>query len=159
MSSTEGARRVGKDPSSQGRAAARLAKHVEVALGQVGLSSPQYRVLILLARGSAAASALAADLVVRPPSVTALVDGLVARGLVDRRSDAGDRRRVSQVLTEEGRRVLAQADAAVSARLEEVADFLPVRDRTKAIAALGLWEDAMNAYLAAKVERSERAKR
>jgi long-chain acyl-CoA synthetase len=141
----------------EGRAAARLAKHVEIALAQVGLSSPQYRVLILLGRGSAVASALAANLVVSPPSVTALVDGLVARGLVARRSDAGDRRRVSHVLTHEGQRMLAEADAAVSSRLEEVADFLPSRDRAKAIAALRLWENAMNAYLATKVHRGERA--
>lgn len=143
-------------PPEAGRAAARLAKHVEIALAQVGLSAPQYRVLILLGHGSAVASALAANLVVSPPSVTALVDGLVARGLVDRRSDTGDRRRVSHVLTDEGRRMLAEGDIAVSSRLDEVADFLPARDRAKAIAALRLWEDAMNAYLATKVRRREK---
>src|SRR6516225_8489704 len=92
-----------------GRAAARLAKHVEIALDHVGLSLPQYRVLIILKKGSTAASVLASNLVVSPPSVTALVDGLVTRGFVERVSVLGDRRRVEHVLTDRGRKVLAEA--------------------------------------------------
>src|SRR3954464_14966284 len=35
---------------------------------------------------------------VRPPTVTAVVDGLVARGLVERQSDPEDRRRLTLLL-------------------------------------------------------------
>ena len=67
----------------------------KVALAQVELTLPQYRVLGILAEGSAAASGLADRLAVRRPSITALIDGLVARGLVDRRQEDADRRRVA----------------------------------------------------------------
>jgi len=65
-----------------GRTAAWMAKQVEIGLGSVDLSLPQYRVLGLLGESSAVQSYLAERLAVRPPSVTAIIDGLVARGLV-----------------------------------------------------------------------------
>jgi DNA-binding MarR family transcriptional regulator len=134
-----------------GRAAARLAKHVEIALDHVGLSLPQYRVLIILEKGSTAASVLASNLVVSPPSVTALVDGLVTRGFVERVSVAGDRRRVEHVLTGQGRKALAEADAAVNARLDEIAGYLPAGERSKVVTGLRLWLKAMDAYVEARV--------
>jgi DNA-binding MarR family transcriptional regulator len=143
--------RRGETPTLTGRAAARLSKHVEGALGQVELSLAQYRLLVILAKGSAAASALASRLAVSPPSVTALADGLVSRGFVGRQSVAGDRRRVDHVLTDEGRRVLAAADAAVNSRLAVIADHLPPTERARAIGGLHLWHKAMDAYLEAKI--------
>jgi ATP-binding cassette subfamily B protein len=83
------------DRRTIGRTAAWLAKQVEIGLGTVELSLPQYRVLGLLDEHSAVSSDLAARLAVRPPTVTAMVDGLVARGLVERHPVAGDRRRVA----------------------------------------------------------------
>ena len=71
---------------------------------RVDLSLPQYRVLALLGDGSTASSWLADRLTVSPPSVTAVVDGLVARGLVERTPDPADRRRLNLVLTADGRR-------------------------------------------------------
>ena len=137
--------------SVTGRAAARLAKHVEIALDHVGLSLPQYRVLIILEKGSTAASALASNLVVSPPSVTALVDGLVTRGFVERVSVVGDRRRVEHVLTDKGRKALAEADAAVNGRLEEIAGYLPAGERSKVVTGLQLWLKAMDAYIESRV--------
>ena len=136
-------------PILQGRSAARLARHLEKALAPSDLSLPQYRVLILLGAGSAVASSLASKLAVSPPSVTAVVDGLVGRGLVNRHADGGDRRRVSHELTDKGRRVLAEADGAVNARLEEIAGYLSPRDRARAAEGLRLWHQAMDAYLSA----------
>ena len=86
------------------RAVARLAKQVEVALGPLDLSLPQYRVLALLGDGSTASSVLARKLAVSPPTVTAVVDGLVARGLVERQADPEDRRRLTLLLTRDGKR-------------------------------------------------------
>lgn len=145
------ARRDGQASALSGRAAARLAKHVELALSHVGLSLPQYRVLVMLEQGSAAASALASRLAVSPPSVTALVDGLVTRRLVKRQPVAGDRRQVAHVLTDKGRRVLAEADAAVTTRLEDITSHLPPSERTRALAGLHLWQKAMDSYIEAKV--------
>ncbi|HSL59104.1 MAG TPA: MarR family winged helix-turn-helix transcriptional regulator [Acidimicrobiales bacterium] len=128
-----------------GRAAARLARVVENALGEVEMSLPQYRMLVFLAEGgSAAASALAGKLGVSRPSVTALVDGLVAKGLVERQPDPSDRRRVSHAVTEAGLAALDRADTAVTARLVEVAERVDAGEQADAFAGLAAWERALN---------------
>jgi len=130
--------------ASPARAAAWLAKQVELALATVDLSLPQYRVLSLLDEGSAISSALAERLAVRPPSVTAVVDGLVARELVTRHQVDGDRRRISLVLTPAGRRLLALADAAADERLATLLDCLEGPGaRGRALNGLDLWRQAM----------------
>jgi long-chain acyl-CoA synthetase len=130
---------------SAGRAVAWLAKHVELALSEAGLSLPQYRVLGVLSEGSAISSAMAQRLVVRPPSVTAMVEGLVGRGLIERKYNDDDRRTVSLELTPAGHQVLGQAEEAVEARLRSVAECLP-DDAQRAFDDLGLWHDAMVLY-------------
>ena len=107
-----------------GRTAARLARQVELALVEVDLSLPQYRILIYLDEGKVAASALADKLAVSRPSVTAVVDGLVTRGLVERHHDPTDRRRVGHDLTAEGRLLLKRGDESVDRRLSEIASIL-----------------------------------
>ena len=130
-----------------GRTVAWLAKQAEIGLATMDLSLAQYRVLGLLSEGSAVSSAVAERLAVRPPSVTALIDGLVARGLVDRRTIEGDRRRVSLVVTDEGRRAIAAADAVVDARLEGIAEMIGDDDGgAGAVAGLARWLPAMRAY-------------
>jgi DNA-binding MarR family transcriptional regulator len=126
-----------------GRVAAWLSKRVEVALAQVELTLPQYRVLGILAEGSAAASGLADRLAVRRPSITALVDGLVARGLVHRRQEDTDRRRVELRLTPEGVETLARADVAVDEYLIAIASHLPDKEEAMALRSLELWARAM----------------
>jgi long-chain acyl-CoA synthetase len=128
-----------------GRVAAWLSKRVEVALATVDLTLPQYRVMGILAEGSSAASGLADRLAVRRPSITALVDGLVAKGLVDRKQEASDRRKVDVRLTDEGERVLAEADRAVDDYLVSIAGHLPSKDEAMALRSLTLWARAMTA--------------
>ena len=128
-----------------GRTAAWLAKQIDVALASVDLSPPQYRILGALHEG--VSSKLAERLAVRPPSVTAVVDGLVQRGLVERRHGAQDRRRVEHVLTPEGSALLAAADAAVEARLASIAGCLPdPADATRALEGLALWHQALSVH-------------
>ena len=135
-----------------GRAAAWLAKQVELGLATVELSLPQYRVLSLLDEGSAFSSALAERLAVRPPSVTGVIDGLVGRNLVERRHADDDRRRVTHVLTPAGRQVLAQADEAVNERLRTIADSLPEPGAgDRALESLLVWPEAMAAHRLTRV--------
>jgi long-chain acyl-CoA synthetase len=63
-------------------------------------------------------------LAVKPPSITALVDGLVARGLVERTVDAADRRRVTHELTAEGRALHGDVSNALSTRLAQIVAHL-----------------------------------
>jgi long-chain acyl-CoA synthetase len=128
---------------SYGRVAAWLSKRVEVALGTVDLTLPQFRVLGILAEGSSAASGLADRLAVRRPSITALIDGLVARGLVDRRQEEDDRRRVALRLTKEGERILMEADRTVDEYIASLAGCLPTKEEAMALRSLELWGRAM----------------
>jgi long-chain acyl-CoA synthetase len=138
-----------------GRTLARLARQVELAAATVDISLAQYRLLILLSEGKEAASALADKLAVSRPSVTGVVDGLVARGLVERDHDVDDRRRVGHALTDEGRRVLTAADAEVERRLDEIVAHRPGA-AAAAFAGLAPWQDALDAQRAAR--RAERAR-
>jgi long-chain acyl-CoA synthetase len=134
-------------PAAIGRTAAYLAKQVELALVAADLSLPQYRILGLLTEGSAVSSALAERLAVRPPSITAVVDGLVSRGLVERRHAEDDRRRVAHVLTAKGQKLLGTANEAVDSRLADIAGSLETEELTaRALEGLALWRQAMAAY-------------
>jgi long-chain acyl-CoA synthetase len=144
---------------SYGRVAAWLSKRVEVALGTVDLTLPQFRVLGILAEGSSAASGLADRLAVRRPSITALIDGLVARGLVDRRQEEDDRRKVALRLTKDGERILEEADRAVDEYIASLAGFLPTKEEAMALRSLELWGRAMAASRAATKENHGDAKK
>jgi long-chain acyl-CoA synthetase len=133
-------------PGNYGRVAAWLSKRVEMALAEVDLTLPQYRVLGILVEGSAAASGLADRLAVRPPSITAIIDGLVARGLVDRKQEDSDRRRISLRLTDEGSRVFAEADQSVDRHLTAIASCLPEKEETMALRSLQLWGEALTTF-------------
>jgi DNA-binding MarR family transcriptional regulator len=143
---------VSKDQRTMGRTAAWLAKQVEIGLASADLSPSQYRVLGLLDEHfSAVSSDLAERLAVRPPSVTAIIDGLVGRGLVERRNVAADRRQVDHVLTPAGRRTLDTADRAVSARLCEIAACLDDDAETaQACNGLLVWRKAFSNYRLAR---------
>jgi DNA-binding MarR family transcriptional regulator len=120
-----------------------LSKQVEVALASVELTLPQYRVMGILAEGSSAASGLANRLAVRPPSITAVIDGLVARGFVVRNHEESDRRRVAVRLTDQGARSLAEGNRLVDERLASIAAHLPAEDEARALEALVLWGQAL----------------
>lgn len=84
------------------------------------LSVPQFRALLYLQRNPGAGlSAVADHLGLTPPSTSKLVDGLVARGLVERRPSPTDRRRVLLMVTPPGAGILQAASEATQARLAE----------------------------------------
>jgi long-chain acyl-CoA synthetase len=132
-----------------GRVVARLARQLELALAVVDLSLPQYRILTFLDAGNEAASALAEKLAVSRPSVTGVVDGLVARGMVTRVDDPADRRRVGHDLTEAGRQVLTTAEAEVNRRLSEILSHRPDQ-AAAALAGLAPWQEALDSYRTAR---------
>ena len=134
-----------------GRVAARLARQVEVGLNQVDLSLPQYRILMFLDEGAAVASKLADHLAVSRPTITAVVDGLVARGLVERSPEDRDRRRIGHTLTAAGRQLLQDADRSVDARLLAIAAHLGDEVRTEALRGLDGWRQALDMHRAAKL--------
>lgn len=64
-------------------------------------------------------------------SLTGIVDRLEEHGLVQRVRSEGDRRVVDVSLTEEGRRVTNEADAAFAKRLAQVVEPLDGGERTE----------------------------
>jgi DNA-binding MarR family transcriptional regulator len=125
------------------RAAAHLGRTVDRALSDTPLSPAGYRVLSWLSMGSSAAAVLAEKLAVSRPTVTLVVDGLQARGLVERTGDHSDRRRVTISMTAAGEAALAAADATVAGRLDEVLAPLGPEKAASIVAALELLQAAL----------------
>ena len=87
-------------------------------LGPQGLSLTQYNVVRML-RGAGPAGLCRNEirdrLITRMPDVSRLLDRMEAAGLVHRVRSADDRRLVNTTLTENGRALVDQLDAAVAA--------------------------------------------
>lgn len=130
-------------PQSACRAAAHLGRTVDRALSDAPLSPAGYRVLSWLSMGSSAAAVLAEKLAVSRPTVTLVVDGLQARGLVVRTADDADRRRVTISMTPAGEAALAAADATVASRLEEVLGPLGPEKAASVVDALEVLQGAL----------------
>ena len=82
----------------------------------------QYRSLVVLAsRGPQGVAALAEAVAVTAPTASRLVDRLVKKGLVRRRTDRQDRRQVRIALTETGRHLV---DTVSARRRQEIAALL-----------------------------------
>lgn len=86
-----------------------------------GLTMPQLRLMYLLyLRDGRPVGELAEEMSVRPATMTGLTDRLVRQELIERRGDAEDRRVVRVALTDEGRRVLGEIEAASRLYLDAV---------------------------------------
>ncbi|MBT3245305.1 MAG: MarR family transcriptional regulator [Actinobacteria bacterium] len=130
---------------SAARAASRLARQVVAPLSKTELGLSQYRVLVFLSEEGLAPSDLAGRLDVTRPSVTAMMDGLVCRKLVERRPDPDDGRRVTHHLTEAGHTALQVADLALAERLAEIGTFLSPEEADAVARGLELFGEALRA--------------
>lgn len=137
---------VGPDAA---RTLAIASRVVERSLGEMTL--PQLRILSLVARAPERASRLASQSDVSRPTLTGVLDGLVARGWVERVEVEGDRRGVQLTATEAGRCALAEAQDAVAARLDTVLDHLDADRRREAIVGLEALGEALHAHVRARM--------
>ena len=122
-----------------------LSRAIEIAVNETGLTSSQFRALSLVRAGITSSGVLARFLAVRPPTVTTVMNGLVEDGLVARSRSTDDRRRVDYELTAKGGRALDIANAAADGALAHLADSLDGDGRHRAVDALELWRDALDA--------------
>lgn len=105
--------------------------------GGVNLSIPQFRTLLFLRQHEGASiSNLAEHLEIALPSVSKLIDGLVARGMVRRQPHATDRRRVTLALTTVGRHALQASHEAAQHYLSTVLTRLPSSERATVAQAM-----------------------
>jgi len=96
-----------------------------------GLQRQQYWVLVALSVSPRRMSDLAECAQTSQASLTGIVDRLVEHGLVQRVRSEEDRRVVEVSLTEHGRRVTQQADAAFATRLAHVVEPLEPGERAE----------------------------
>ena len=139
------------DPCALDRAALTLAlasRLLEQALGDMTL--PQFRVLSVVASSPERASRIAERAAMSRPTLSGLLDGLAARGWVQRTDVDGDRRGVRLEVTPDGRAALAAARAHVAARLESLLDAADAFDRTAALDGLAALGRALDAHRMAR---------
>ena len=105
------------------RALARASRHLERAFPELNLA--HYRVLAAIASGDQRASRIAEKLALGKPTVSASVDSLCQRGLLLRAEVVGDQRAAALRLTPAGAQLLARADAAMAAWVEDVCRRTP----------------------------------
>ena len=97
-----------------------------------GLSAPRLSALSVIAfAGPLSLAELAAAEQVRPPTMSRIVDALVAAGLVTRRADPRDRRSVRIAVTSRGRRLM---EAGRERRVRALADRLCRLDSSQRVA-------------------------
>jgi MarR family transcriptional regulator for hemolysin len=98
--------------------------------GATEISVPQFRVLTFLSRSEGASLSKVAEYIgLTLPSMSALVDSLVAGGLVTRQTHPEDRRRMTLTLTEGGRARLKSARASTANYLSQKLNQLSAADR------------------------------
>ncbi|WP_287005220.1 MULTISPECIES: MarR family winged helix-turn-helix transcriptional regulator [Gordonia] len=119
------------------RAARNLETSLDETLSTLGLTHEQWRVLAVLASGGGHIMSELAQLAVVPPATaTRIVDHLVTNGLVYRRADPSDRRRVVVHLSARGARTIEPALAAEARAERAVADALGPRGYVGFVSAL-----------------------
>ena len=103
----------------------------------VDLSVPQFRALAFIDRNPAASlSAVAEHIGMTLPSMSKMIDGLVARRLVSRQTHPGDRRRMVLALTKNGLAALTISRRATRACLAENLAVLPDAERANIVRAM-----------------------
>ncbi|MEY2470151.1 MAG: hypothetical protein QOF21_2849 [Actinomycetota bacterium] len=109
-------------------------RSVERALEQMTL--PQFRVLTLVATAPERASRLADRAAITRPSLTGILDGLVARGWIARSDVDGDRRGVTLTITRDGQAAYDAATAATTSALDDVLRSADPKTRAKIVTGL-----------------------
>ncbi len=143
------------DLTRAARALALSARALERAAGECDLTLAQYRVLALVTAGDERSSLLAERLAVAKPTITAVVDGLVERGFIERASVQGDRRSIRLTLTKAGQQVLRVVERTMAETLERILGH--AGDRAALLAALGDLDDALAARMHARIHGEVRA--
>lgn len=123
---------------------ARLSRLYGRVLGQLDppLTYRQHRLLRRVGEGHASMAVLAARGNLSIPTVSESVDGLVRRGLLDRRTNPQNRRQAVLSLTPTGSTAVVAGDAALAALNERLLVGLPDRHRQELSAALTTIYDA-----------------
>jgi DNA-binding MarR family transcriptional regulator len=122
------------------RTLARTSRVLERASGDLSLA--QYRILSAIASGNEQASKVAARLAIGKPTVSATVEVLCQRGLLNRSGAPGDQRAVMLSLTTQGRELLGEVEAKMTARIADLCALTP--DPAQVLRSLAWLGDALD---------------
>lgn len=103
-----------------GRTLARLSRVIDHTCEEKGISSAQYRALLLVDQRPQRAFELAARMEVRRPTLSAIIQGLERSGLLNRIQVPEDGRGITLELTPLGKAVLDDTDQLVGQVFEEL---------------------------------------
>lgn len=119
-----------------------------VDLGDFGITVPQFFVLraILQHGRQPTMSALADDTLQRCATMTGIVGRLLKLGLVTRRRDIRDRRRVLVELTPAGREIVEKVRRSRERRLRETLTHLPAQDARELLRLLRVYLEAFQRH-------------
>jgi DNA-binding MarR family transcriptional regulator len=121
-----------------------------------GLSVPQFRALCFVERyDGASLSQVAEHLDLALPTVSRMVNGLVERGFMQRRSSESDRRNMSLSVRAPGRAVMQQTRSATQAFLVDQFQHLSTEQRDAMIVALGALRDVFEQDMPHRAEEVE----
>jgi len=116
-----------------GRVNQGIRREMRLRLEPWQLSVPEFTALSILRRRPALSNAqLSRRTMVTPQTMIEILGGLERRGLVRRRVDPDHGRILRAELTEEGARVLAEAEPAIEALQDEILDGIPDEQRAAA---------------------------
>ena len=102
-----------------------------------GLSVPQYRTLCLLHRYPGIALSLVAEnLGSTLPTASRIISGLVRRGYVTRDAGSADRRKLSLILTPQGKAVRNTAHRSTEEAVARVLEEIPAAERSVVIESM-----------------------
>jgi len=124
---------------------ARMARVLERAC--TDLTLPQSRLLAFISRGEERASNLAERLALARPTVSATIDTLVDRALLERTAVDNDRRAVRLTITADGHTAMRGTEQAMRARLDDI--LAHADDPDLVCGALAQLADALTASFAA----------
>jgi len=134
---------------------------VRLLEGRYGISRRQWGLLgLLAARGTCSPSELADLMHLDRPPVSRSLASLAAMGLVQRQSEAGDRRRARMVLTAEGQALYTEIFPQVAAfnrRVVEVLDDAAVEALDQALSAMTAQAQQVSGDLAGPLRADRRA--
>jgi len=128
------------------RASFQVSRQFHDVVRQAGLRVPEWRVLATLDGGPATIGELAAITLVQQPTLTKVIDRMERGGLVCRRRDPDDRRRVLVAATDKGRETVA---ALLQAARTHEASVLAAYDPNEA--------DALKLALRTLIQRTDAA--
>jgi DNA-binding MarR family transcriptional regulator len=118
------------------------------------LTLTQVRALRRIAHEPKPLGQLASELRLTPPSLTRVIDRLEERGLIERRRDPSDRRKVVAAILPAGLRLVTSVPLLDGSAIKRAAEQLEPAERERIIAAL---EEFTRAVRALDQEDAERA--